>query len=332
MQKLAKLDRAIAHPTSSRPSGLNDAITRISGVFVVLSTLAFGFLSSPLLLLAGGDRVLAQSLESLPAFKFGSRTLELGMAGVDVAELQQRLKTLGYFDASITGVFDRTTQDSLIQFQRTFGFVADGKAGVETQSALLEFDRRPEIEQTRPLVGLRQGSLGREVQQLQSLLRNIGFPPGKLDGRFGSETETALIQFQQYYGLSATGVVDERTANRLLRVYATLPGRPSDRLPEIEEENLYVVVIPEQNDESILQNVRWFFPNATLVDTDRRGPYVQVGRFLDRELAQTRSDLARERGFDARVVYVRNQSIPATDESPSQRLSIPTWRPPLIPF
>lgn len=330
MHKLAKLDRPIAHPTSSPHLGIHDAITRVSRVFLVLSTLSLCSLSIPLS--AKNDRVLAQSLESLPAFKFGSRTLELGMAGVDVAELQERLRTLGYFNASITGVFDRTTQDSVIQFQRTFGFVADGKAGVETQTALLELDRRPQLEQIRPLIGLRQGSVGSQVQQLQSLLRNIGFPPGKLDGRFGSDTEAALMQFQQYYGLSATGVVDERTANRLLRVYAALPGQPSYQEPDVEEENLYVVVIPEHKDESILQNVRWFFPNATLVDSDRRGPYVQVGRFLDRELAQTRSDLARDRGFDARVVYLRNQSSRATDESPSERLSIPTWRPPSSPF
>lgn len=301
-------------------------------LFLGLSAFTLSFLGYTPLHPQGNELAFAQSLESLPLFKFGTRTLELGMAGTDVAELQQRLKVFGYFEGSVTGIFDRTTQESVIQFQRALGFDADGKAGVETQTALLELDQRADLWQTRPLVGLRQGSVGVEVQQLQLLLQNRGFPPGKIDSRFGSDTQSALIQFQRYYGLSATGVVDERTANRLVRVNTSLPDQPFDLEPQIEEENLYVVVIPQQNDDSILQNVRWFFPNATFVDTDRRGPYVEVGRFLDRELAETRSDLARDRGFDARVVYLRNQSIIATDELPSERLSIPAWRPPPLPF
>lgn len=301
-------------------------------LFLGLSAFTLSFLGYTPLHPQGNEWVLAQSLEALPPLKFGSRTLELGMAGTDVAELQQHLKALGYFEGSVTGIFDRTTQESVIQFQRDLGFDADGKAGVETQTALLEFDQRADLWQIRPLVGLRQGSVGVEVQQLQLLLQNRGFPPGKIDSRFGTDTEAALIQFQRYYGLLATGVVDERTANRLVRVNTPLPEQPLYTEPEIEEKNLYVVVIPQQNDDSILQNVRWFFPNATFVDTDRRGSYVEVGRFLDRELAETRSDLARDRGFDARVVYLRNQSILATDEFPSERLNRPTWRPPPLPF
>jgi peptidoglycan hydrolase-like protein with peptidoglycan-binding domain len=257
----------------------------------------------------------------LPLFQFGSRTLELGMKGTDVAELQGRLKQLGYFEGSVTGIFDRATQESVIQFQRDFGFDADGKAGLQTQTTLLKFDR---------LVGLRQGSVGVEVQQLQVWLQNTGFSPGNLDGRFGTDTESALIRFQRFYGLSATGEVDARTATYLAQVN-TLP-QEQPFFPEIEEQNLYVVVIPQQDDESLLQNARWFFPSATLVDTDRRGTYVEVGRFLDRDLAETRSNLARDRGFDARVVYLRNQSIVSSDESSSESLSIPLWRPPPVSF
>jgi peptidoglycan hydrolase-like protein with peptidoglycan-binding domain len=295
-----------------------------------LSAFTLSFLSYTPLLPPGNQWAVAQSIELLPLFQFGSRTLELGMAGTDVAELQRRLQQLGYFDGSITGILDRETQESVIQFQRDFRFDTDGKAGVQTQTTLLELDQRGDIWQTRPLVGLRQGSVGGEVQQLQLLLQNMGFSPGKIDSRFGSDTENALIRFQRFHGLSATGVVDERTATRLVRVNARPPVQEFVR--EIEEQNLYVVVIPQRDEEPLLKDVRWFFPEARVVETDRRGPYVEVGRFLDRDLAEIRSDLARDRGFDARVVYLRNQSIASTDEPLLEPLNIPTWRPLPVPF
>lgn len=301
-------------------------------LFLGLSAFTLSFLGDIPLLPLGNEFAVAQSIELLPLFKFGSRTLELGMAGTDVAELQRRLQELGYFGSNITGIFDRATQASVTQFQRDLRFDTDGKAGVPIQVALLELDQREDIWQTRPLLGLRQGSVGVEVQQLQLLLQNNGFPPGNIDSRFGTDTQNALIQFQRYYGFTETGVVDERTANRLVRANDPLPVQTFFTEPEIEAKNLYVVVIPQRNDEWLLQDVRGFFPNATLVETDRRGLYVEVGRFLDRDFAQNQSNNARDRGFDARVVYLRNQSIVSTNEPSLEPLNIPTWRPLPVPF
>ncbi|MGB5898625.1 MAG: peptidoglycan-binding protein [Geitlerinemataceae cyanobacterium] len=314
------------------PQNIQQTSVRWRWLFLGLSAFTLCFLGNTSLLPRSSQLARAQSIELLPVFKFGSRTLELGMAGTDVAELQSRLRQLGYFDGNATGVFDRATQASVTQFQRDFRFDADGKAGVETLTALLESDQRGDIWQILPLVGLRQGSVGIEVQQLQLLLQNNGFPPGNIDSRFGTDTQDALVQFQRYYGLTQTGVVDKRTANRLVRVNNPLPVQTFVPEPEIEAKHLYVVVIPQRNDELLLQDVRGFFPNATLVETDRRGVYIEVGRFLDRDFAQNQSNNARDRGFDARVVYLRNQSIASTDESSLQPFNIPTLRPLPVPF
>ncbi|RMG08286.1 MAG: peptidoglycan-binding protein [Cyanobacteria bacterium J055] len=308
---------------------------RFPKFFFGLSALTLSVLSYTPLLPIGSELALAQSFESLPEFKFGSRTLQLGMAGTDVAELQRRLRLLGYFSGNITGIFDLATQTSIVDFQRDFSFDADGQANTQLQATLLGLEGWDGTWNNR-LVGLRRNESGINVRQLQLLLQRAGFPPGTLDGRFGTNTENALIGFQRYYGLPGTGVVDWQTASYLVQINTAVQinseqtGEESEFFSN-EAENLYVVVIPQRNDALLLQKVRRVFPYAMLVETDRRGPYIEVGRFSSREFAEDRSSFAREREFDARVVYMRHQET-FEDNSPRGRSIAPTWSPILVPY
>lgn len=58
---------------------------------------------------------------------------------------------------------------------------------------------------------LRKGSKGAFVLDLQDLLTRAGFFSGKLDGDFGSRTETAVLGFQSFAGLETDGVVGDAT-------------------------------------------------------------------------------------------------------------------------
>ncbi|SCG64809.1 D-Ala-D-Ala carboxypeptidase family metallohydrolase [Micromonospora halophytica] len=64
---------------------------------------------------------------------------------------------------------------------------------------------------------LKQGVVGEDVRQLQ--IRLAGYPGYggvlSLDGSFGPATRSALIRFQQAYGLSADGVAGTQTFNQL---------------------------------------------------------------------------------------------------------------------
>ncbi len=65
-----------------------------------------------------------------------TETLEMGSTGSDVRKLQQKLKDLGYLSGSADGTFGVETQAAVIAFQKNNNLTADGKAGTATISKL----------------------------------------------------------------------------------------------------------------------------------------------------------------------------------------------------
>ena len=63
-------------------------------------------------------------------------TLSHGMRNSEVTNLQNDLKSLGYFTFNSTGYFGDLTRNSVINYQRANGLVADGIAGRQTARSL----------------------------------------------------------------------------------------------------------------------------------------------------------------------------------------------------
>src|SRR3954464_4568093 len=63
-------------------------------------------------------------------------TLRLGSSGPDVAALQQRLLSLGYWLSTANGRFDNSTQQAVYAYQKASGVGADGSVGPVTEAAL----------------------------------------------------------------------------------------------------------------------------------------------------------------------------------------------------
>jgi murein DD-endopeptidase MepM/ murein hydrolase activator NlpD len=87
-----------------------------------------------------GTRTLS-ALGKLGRPRYGTRTLRLGLVGLDVAGLQFELRYHG-FPTRGRGGFDVATRTALIGFQRFAGLRADGVAGRGTFAAL---DRPPPV-------------------------------------------------------------------------------------------------------------------------------------------------------------------------------------------
>lgn len=63
---------------------------------------------------------------------------------------------------------------------------------------------------------LRTGSVGADVEVLQRRLTELGFAPGQVDGRFGTRTRTAVVDFQERRGLGVDGIVGPQTWSALI--------------------------------------------------------------------------------------------------------------------
>jgi len=59
-----------------------------------------------------------------------------GDSGEDVAELQSRLKFLGFYGGRIDGAFGPGTKKAVLGFQKEFGLAVDGKVGPQTKLKL----------------------------------------------------------------------------------------------------------------------------------------------------------------------------------------------------
>ena len=151
-------------------------------------------------------------------------TIMEGDTGNYVIILQEKLKILGYYYASITGSFDEYTKNSVIKFQDNNLIIPDGIVGNDTWDILYELTSNAEEElnerQTKPT--LRLGSTGIYVTELQTLLTNLLYYNGPIDGNFGTATQTAVKMFQSNNRLTADGIVGRDTWSALETLYSPL--------------------------------------------------------------------------------------------------------------
>lgn len=151
-------------------------------------------------------------------------TLEYGSKGTDVLKLQQSLTLLGFDPGTADGKFGRTTEKAVKLYQQSRGLKADGKAGTLTLTKLYaEADGSgvaagsavTTATSTNPNT-LKFGDTGDRVKALQTALRQLGYLNGSVDGKFGTGTRAAVIQFQSANGLTVDGLAGSSTQALLL--------------------------------------------------------------------------------------------------------------------
>jgi N-acetylmuramoyl-L-alanine amidase len=155
-----------------------------------------------------------------------------GDRGPVVLDLRAKLTRLGLLpDLDEPDLFDDAVDRAVRAFQQRRGLRVDGVVGPETYRALDEAhwrlgDRLLSYVVTHPFVG-------DDVATLQQRLFEMGFDPGRCDGIFGRQTETALREFQRNVGQAADGTVGPKTLKALERLRRTVTGgSPSERREE----------------------------------------------------------------------------------------------------
>ena len=153
--------------------------------------------------------------------------LRLGSTGKKVETLQRRLIELGWLSGKVTGTYDEATEAAVIAFQdRTSGIYTDGVAGPETLRALYSSNaaRTTKPAAVNSAETLQYGSEGSAVTKLQKKLQDLGYLAGYADGKFGVETEAAVIAFQKNNNLTADGKAGTATQSKLYSGTANKAG------------------------------------------------------------------------------------------------------------
>jgi peptidoglycan hydrolase-like protein with peptidoglycan-binding domain len=204
------------HPLVPPPS-ITRMLCAVAASAVVLALVPTTALAS----VRHGSSATRGSLVSSVTLALGSGYGQPG-GSAQVRSLQRRLERAGFAPGPIDGLYGPLTQGAVERFQTAHGLSADGIAGRETWSAL-----------TTPTPTLYPGSGyaargSSRVRALQRRLRGAGYGPGPVDGRYGPETERAVVRFQTARGLPVDGIAGPETLAGLRKQVAATP-RPRRR-------------------------------------------------------------------------------------------------------
>ena len=137
----------------------------------------------------------------------------------------------------VDGVFRQSTEDAVKEFQRIFNLTPDGIVGNATwykiQYVYNAVKRLNELNSEGLTLEdvtaqfpryVMRGDTGAPVIAIQYYLNYVAsfldtVNPITVDGIFGPETEEAVREFQQTYGLAVDGIVGRETYNKLYDVY-----------------------------------------------------------------------------------------------------------------
>ncbi len=175
---------------------------------------------------------------------------------VSVQNVQRMLRDLHFLSIQPNGYYGRMTQHAVFKFQQAFNIVAtekDDGAGVVGPKTLAKLNElASQRNSSKKQIGLttetnklvasrlvdeknmiasagipkaafnepvRYGQSGSNVEQLQVVLKQLGFFQGKVTTEyFGDQTKNSLVAFQKNHGLTESGELDEMTLNVLNRI------------------------------------------------------------------------------------------------------------------
>jgi cytochrome c peroxidase len=122
--------------------------------------------------------------------------------------------------------------------------------GVLVIGGLIIIDVSQHISPGPSLTAQERGPSQEQVIRAQERLKAAGHDPGSVDGVWGPQTEAAVRNYQQHYGLPISGVLDEATRTAL--GLTTAQSQPASRpgvLPDAAQEAQTPRTVPEERPE-----------------------------------------------------------------------------------
>lgn len=141
------------------------------------------------------------------------RLYRIGDEGEPVRDIQGRLNALGHpTDPDRIGSFGGATAAAVQGFQAARGLPADGIVGPDTWRALVRAGYTLGDRMLYHRVPMMRGD---DVAELQRQLNALGFDAGKVDGVFGPDTLSGLLDFQSNRRMAEDGIAGRAVADEL---------------------------------------------------------------------------------------------------------------------
>lgn len=136
--------------------------------------------------------------------------ISYGKTAFNVAAVQARLKTLGFYTGAVDGAWGNGTLKAILRYQSDKGMTVDGVVGSGTATKLALT-----LSASQKTGGINKGKTTANVKAVQSALKSAGYYSGAADGVWGKRTMCALMHFQSDKGLAVDGVVGGATEKKL---------------------------------------------------------------------------------------------------------------------
>ena len=130
--------------------------------------------------------------------------------------IQIVLKSYGYYEGKIDGIFGNVSKQALITLQKSNNLDADGKIGPQTCTLLL--NKQKIVKKNTAIIKniskentIPDSSYSQEIYDAQIILKNLGLYLSTIDGINGPGTKRAVKEFQSKAGLVSDGVIGSKT-------------------------------------------------------------------------------------------------------------------------
>ena len=129
--------------------------------------------------------------------------------------MQIVLKSYGYYEGKIDGIFGNVSKQALISLQKSNNIDADGKIGPQTCTLLL--NKQNIVKNTATTKNISKeitkpdNTYSQEIYDAQIILKNLGLYLSTIDGINGPGTKKAVREFQAKAGLVSDGVIGSKT-------------------------------------------------------------------------------------------------------------------------
>lgn len=150
-----------------------------------------------------------------------TKLMRPGDSSPEIADVQTRLRALGFALEDRNGEYGGSTQRAVRAFQQQRGLLVDGIVGPQTWTELVGASWRLG---DRVLYLKAPPMRGDDVAQLQSKLNAMGFDSGREDAIFGVDTDSAVRAFQKEYGVAEDGIFGAASHAALTGLRIDRPG------------------------------------------------------------------------------------------------------------